>query len=314
MADPLVSIVIPTYRREASLYNALCSVGRQDYGNLEIIIVDDNDEANWNVKVADVVERFRRQCTRPVCCIVNHPNRGSAMARNVGIDAAKGQYVSFLDDDDVYLPSKIRHQVARMEENSADYSLTDLALYNEDESLCEIRRRDYFETPEGRDLFICHLKYHMTGTDTMMFRTDYIRRFGGFEHIDVGDEFYLIMKAIQSGGRFVYVAECDVRAYVHTGEQGLSSGQSKIDGENQLFAFKKQYFDRLAPRDVRYIKMRHHAVLAFACKRCGKTADFVSEGVRAVICAPVQCTRMLVNLKRGREKRSEFSKKAEKRD
>lgn len=298
MADPLVSIVIPTYRRERSLYNALCSVEGQDYGNLEIIVVDDNDETDWNGKVSDIVERFRQQCTRPVFYIANHPNRGSAMARNVGIDAARGQYVSFLDDDDIYLPSKIRHQVARMEEDSADYSLTDLALYNEDESLCEIRRRDYFRTPEGLDLFICHLKYHMTGTDTMMFRTDYIRTFGGFEHIDVGDEYYLMMKAILSGGRFAYVAECDVRAYVHTGEQGLSSGQSKINGENRLFDFKQQYFDRLAPKDVRYIKMRHHAVLAFAYIRCGRMSNFISEGIRAAASAPVQCTRMLVNLKR----------------
>ena len=300
MADPLVSIVIPTYRREESLYKALGSVEGQDYENLEIIVVDDNDEAGWNVKVSDIVERFRQQCTRPVYLIVNHPNRGSAMARNVGIDVAKGEYVSFLDDDDVYLPSKIRRQVARMEEDSADYSLTDLALYNEDESLCEIRRRDYFGTPEGRDLFICHLKYHMTGTDTMMFRTDYIRTFGGFEHIDVGDEYYLMMRAILSGGRFVYVAECDVRAYVHTGEQGLSSGESKINGENRLFDLKKQYFDRLTPKDVRYIKMRHHAVLAFAYIRCDRISKFISEGIRAAACAPVQCTRMLMNLKGGR--------------
>lgn len=291
----MVSVVIATYRREQSLYNALESLTNQTYKDFEVVLVDDNDDIEWNTKVESILEKFKN--TLNINYIQNIPNQGSAKTRNIGINSAKGEYVTFLDDDDLYLPKKIENQVKVMEGSSADYSLMCLSLYNEDDTLCEIRRRDYFKNEEGKDLLLCHLKYHMTGTDTMMFRTEYIRSFGGFEPIDVGDEFYLMMKAIENNGIFAYCDTCDVKAYVHTGEGGLSSGQGKIDGENKLFEFKKKYFKKLKNKDKRYIKMRHHAVLAFAYKRCGFKGKFISEGLKAGFIAPFQCMRLIRGLK-----------------
>lgn len=291
----MVSVVIATYRREQSLDNALESLTNQTYKNFEVVVVDDNADVEWNKKVEAIVNSFRSKLQ--INYIQNIINQGSAKTRNIGIKASKGEYITFLDDDDLYLSNKIEVQVNQMIRENADYSLMNLFLYNEDDSISEIRKRDYLLTDESKDLMICHLKYHMTGTDTMMFRKDYLLSFGGFEAIDVGDEFYLMMKAIENNGKFLYCNQCDVKAYVHTGDGGLSSGQQKIEGENKLFEFKKKYFDILTSKNKRYVKMRHHAVLAFAYKRNGQKGKFLSEGLKAGFTAPFQCVKLIKNLK-----------------
>lgn len=291
----MVSVVVATYRRDESLSNALDSLTNQTYKDFEVVLVDDNANQEWNGKVETIVSQYKDKFR--IVYIQNKDNQGSAKTRNIGINASIGEYVTFLDDDDLYLPNKIKVQVEQMIKESADYSLMNLSLYNEDETLSEIRKRDYLKTKESDNLILCHLKYHMTGTDTMMFRRDYLLSFGGFEAIDVGDEFYLMMKAIENNGKFIYCESCDVKAYVHTGEGGLSSGAIKIDGENCLYKYKKQFFRGIKLKDRRYIRMRHFAVLAFAYKRIGKRAKFVLKGIKSFFVSPIQCLRLLKGLK-----------------
>ena len=291
MNQPLVSVILATYRREEPLKRALESLKNQTYGNYEVIVVDDNDDFGWN----EIVCRATEEAGFPVRLIVNHPNLGSAKARNAGIEAARGMYTTFLDDDDLYLPEKISKQAAAMMESNADYCITDLELFSEHEKLVECRVRDYIRSTEPEQLLKYHLMYHMTGTDTLMFRTDYLRAIGGFPPIDVGDEFYLMAQAITSGGRFCYLPGCEVKAYVHSGENGgLSSGESKIRGENGLHEYKKQFFSGLDAKSRRYIKMRHHAVLAFAYLRKKSYGKFVMHAASGFFAAPVACVRLLV--------------------
>ena len=208
-----VSVIVATYRRDAALVAALRSLGEQTYENLEILLVDDNADPIWSEKVAAAVAAFREQYPRSeLRLIVNDPNLGSAKTRNVGIFAAEGEYITFLDDDDVYLPEKVARQLAHMKEVASDFSITDLELFNEQDKLIDRRSRDYLVGVAPDALLSLHLKHHMTGTDTMMFRREYLLAIGGFEPIDVGDEFYLMQKAIEAGGRFSYLPACDIRS------------------------------------------------------------------------------------------------------
>lgn len=293
---PLVSIVIATYRRKESLERAIISAINQTYSNIEIIVVDDNSDVKWNKMVEEIIEKCKASTGTPIKYIKNNHNMGSARTRNTGIEKAKGEYITFLDDDDIYLPTKIQFQVRDMIMQNADYSITDLFLYYEDGALCEKRIRFYLER-DCDDLLLKHLKYHMTGTDTMMFTKDYLTKIGGFEPIDVGDEYYLMCKAILAGGKFVYIARSDIKAYVHTEENGLSSGESKINGENDLYKYKEAFFRSMPQKDIRYIKMRHHAVLAFANKRSGNVVAFLNEGIRSFLSSPLDCIRLLKGLK-----------------
>ena len=101
-------------------------------------------------------------------------------------------------------------------------------------------------------------------------------------------------RAIRGGGAFSCLNRCDVKAVVHRSENGLSSGQSKIDGEMNLFEYKKQFFDEFDRKTIRYIKMRHHAVLAFAFMRQKKMANFLKESFLAVMVAPISCVQLFL--------------------
>lgn len=292
--DILVSVIIATYHRDNELYDALFSLTNQSYKSIEVIVVDDNADHEWNSKVAAYIEKIRSESDLAINYIRNESNLGSAETRNTGIAAANGQYITFLDDDDIYLPEKIEMQLRDMIKEDADYGLTDLYLYDEKDEVIDKRIHSYVKSTATEQLMRYHLLYHMTGTDTLMFKTTYLREIGGFPGIDVGDEFYLMKQAILHGGKFVYSPQCFVKAYIHKGEiGGLSSGQGKIDGENRLFEEKKKFFNSLCPEDIRYIKTRHYAVIAFAELRRRSVFLFLWNAARSFLSSPKGCLEIL---------------------
>jgi glycosyltransferase involved in cell wall biosynthesis len=98
---PVFSIILPTFNRENLLLRAIKSVLPQSFENFELIIVDDASTDN----TAGIVKQF----ADPRIRYYNHTkNLGVAAARNSGIRIAKGRYISFLDDDDEYLPDFLK--------------------------------------------------------------------------------------------------------------------------------------------------------------------------------------------------------------
>ena len=139
--NSLVSIVVATYKRDLSLRKALESLINQTYKNIEIIVVDDNSNEEWNKKVKEIIDDFINKSN--IIYIKNEKNKGSAQTRNIGIEKANGEYITFLDDDDIYLPNKILNQLNKMKEYDADFSVTDLELLSENGKIIEKRTRGY---------------------------------------------------------------------------------------------------------------------------------------------------------------------------
>ena len=272
------------------------SLGSQTADNFEVIVVDDNDDAGWNEKVLAVVEDFQKSFENlTVRYIRNSPNVSAAVSRNNGAKTARGRYLTFLDDDDEYLPEKIASQSAFMEEGGYDFSVTDIALYYDDGRLSHVRKRSYIKSYENEMLLKYHLKYSISATDTIMMKTAFFHEIGGFDDMRVGEEFHLTLKAILSNGKFGHLNRCDVKAYIHSGDEGLSSGESKLNAENLTYSIKKRYFSRLSKSDIRYINMRHNAVIAFAYIRLKKIMKFLKYSMKAFFCAPVQMFKMVVS-------------------
>lgn len=293
--SPKVSIIVATYRRKEALKKALQSLIAQTYSSFEIVVVDDNADAEWNIEIVNIVNSMKNPDNVEIIYIQNKNNKGSAETRNIGIKVATGEYITFLDDDDIYLPNKVKKQVEHMTKEGADFSLTDLWLYDEKGKLIEKRVRDYIKDSSSESLMKYHLMYHMTGTDVMMFKKKYLVDIGLFSPINVGDEFYLMQKAIDGKGIFSYLPGCEVKAYVHSETEGLSSGDGKIKGENQLYEYKKKYFDRLTQKEQNYIKMRHYAVLAFAEFRRKRYFYMIKNLCLSLIISPAKLISLFVN-------------------
>ncbi len=292
--QPLVSVIVATYKRDEILFRALNSLATQTYKNFEIILVDDNANDEWNSKVSELTKKFKSDYPEiALKYIVNKTNQGSAKTRNIGIDASTGEFITFLDDDDIYLPENIEKQIENMLSTNADFGISDLDMFYDDETVCEKRTRDFIKSTEKEELIKYHLMHHLAGTDTMIFKKDYLLKIGGFDPIDVGDEFYLMFKAIENGGKFTYLKGCFVKAYVHKGEGGLSSGDGKIDGENRLHEFKKQYFEHLSKNEIKYIVTRHYSVIAFAELRRKHFPAFFQNAIKAFFTSPINCFKIL---------------------
>lgn len=104
---PLVSVIIPTYNRAAYIAHAIRSVRGQTYPNVEIIVADDGSTDN----TPEIVAGFGDAVT-----YLSLPHRGQpAATRNAGLRAAKAEFVAFLDSDDLFLPSKLAHQLRTFE-------------------------------------------------------------------------------------------------------------------------------------------------------------------------------------------------------
>lgn len=108
----MVSVIIPTYNREASIRRSIESVLNQTYTDLELIVVDDGS--------VDGTAAVVKAIDDPRLSYVYQPNGGACSARNRGIELAKGDYIAFQDSDDVWKPDKLRKQMEYLTENDYD--------------------------------------------------------------------------------------------------------------------------------------------------------------------------------------------------
>lgn len=106
MFAPLVSVIIPTYNRQAIIGDAVRSALAQTYPRLEIIVVDDGSNDGTDEVLRGFGDAIR---------VVHQKNAGPSAARNRGVACARGEIIAFLDSDDAWLPSKVASQVALLE-------------------------------------------------------------------------------------------------------------------------------------------------------------------------------------------------------
>lgn len=282
---PRVTVIIPTYKRTVEfLSRAVQSVINQTYPNVEIIVIDDSPS---DYKLRNSIKEYMDTIVNDnIKYFQNEKNMGGSLARNRGIELATGEYISFLDDDDEYMPEKIEKQVKFMLSGGNDLSFSNMIMYSPAGAVVDYR--DYNDIPafDNTTLLHYHLMRHMTGTPTFMFKTNKLREIGGFEDAKMGQEFYLMLKSIERGLSIGYIPECDVKVYKHA-DGGITQGKNKIDGENRLYEFKKKYFPQLNKREIRFINFRHWAVMVVAYKRNSMYPQMIGAGVKALVSSPV---------------------------
>ena len=166
-----VSVIIPAYNGDRFLGSAIDSVLQQTYQDYEIIVVDDGSTDN-TAQVAQQYSDIRYFC---------QTNQGVAASRNLGLAAAMGDYIVFLDQDDLLLPHKLSSQAALLDRDST------LGIVNSGWQICD---RDRL-TSEGAKIEPWQHIPNLTPTDliiwkpvflgAMMFRRIWLERIGGFD-------------------------------------------------------------------------------------------------------------------------------------
>lgn len=123
----LVSIITPSYNCERFIAKTIESVLAQTYKNWEMIIIDDCSPDNSNKIIEEYIKKDNR-----IKLIKLKKNSGPAIARNRGIEEAKGRYIAFLDADDLWYPKKLEQQIVFMDENDLSFTYSSYNLIDEE--------------------------------------------------------------------------------------------------------------------------------------------------------------------------------------
>lgn len=138
MQPVTVSVIMPAYNSEVYIRESIDSVLAQSFTDFELIVVDDGSTD----ATAAIVQRVMDQRVR----LIRQPNRGVSVARNTGLEAARGQFITFLDSDDLYYPDflKTLHNLIRLNQTEMSFSNYSESYYAEDMQKTDIDKIRYF--------------------------------------------------------------------------------------------------------------------------------------------------------------------------
>lgn len=184
---PFFSVIIPTHNRAAILGNAIGSVLDQTYSDYELIIVNDHSDDNTE----EIVKGFSDPRIK---FLMNSRRRGPSGTRNTGIYAASGQWISFLDDDDIWLTKKLEslHMKIQDLEKNVGIIYTGFAYYDFD-------RKEMLQIvmPEKQGYIQDELLYknHIGTLSVVSIKRNALKEAGGIdEKMSVGEDFDLYVR------------------------------------------------------------------------------------------------------------------------
>lgn len=271
--DDLVSIIIPTYKRSRMLKRAISSALYQSYNPIEVIVVDDNGVGSSDsAHVSEIVSCLRDPRVRLIC---NEVNLGGAEARNVGICAAKGSYVAFLDDDDEYEPDKLALSMARFEsehrENLAIVYGFATSVYEDGSTFLNDGDCEGW-CPEKLLETRC-----LAATSQWVCLKNALKAVGGFVDAPAKQDSILMLKLFKAG----YEVAC-VRASLslyHEHSQGRISGSKKtIEGERILQELGRTFYDHFSQEEIDQIEFYYEtrmAILYFSSGGYAKSLKYL---------------------------------------
>lgn len=230
-----VSVIIPTFGRPSNLRRAIQSVLAQDYADIELIVVNDNGaNSDLNCETRRVVESFdgdQGNCS--IFYYEHESNRNGSAARNTGIINSTGEYICFLDDDDEYLPGRIKSGVDALKHAPDSVGGVYCGYLGWNSMANELSRY-----PAGnltREILAMEYEKHYLHTDTVTYRREAILKLNGF------DESYRRHQDLEFNLRFFQnykigaVEECLVRL------NPVLSGVSNKLYDMDLFDMKKKF-------------------------------------------------------------------------
>jgi glycosyltransferase involved in cell wall biosynthesis len=219
---PLVTAIIPTYRRAGMLHRAVRTVLAQDYPTIEVIVVDDNTDPDEQRAVREALSDLDGD----IVIIPNSRTKGGCGARNTGIAAARGEFVAFLDDDDEWAPAKLRQQVVAMQRSGLVGSFcgyTDIDLAFDHARQC--RASKPLLTRDDALRGECP-----TSTSLVMVRTETLRRAGLFdESLPSFQDFDMWLRCLAFGD-FGYLDQPLARFIQHAGERTSVNLKRRLNG------------------------------------------------------------------------------------
>lgn len=261
----MVSIITITYNRANLIHRAIESIRRQTYRNYEHIIVDGASTDD----TAEVVSSYGDEKIK----YIRLEERGPSLQTLEGFNVSSGKYITFLDDDDEYLPTKIEKQVELFEQlpDSCGLIYCWMSYYDNNDPVRSVRIHKTKLRGFVGDTVV--ERPQVSGTPTFMLRREVFGEFGGTWKEGIG----LLMSDWELAARICqkyqvdYVPESLVKVYINHGSSRLSSGFYQDQQERQII-FHRYFLETFASVFEKYPEKRnyHAKVLALSCMMLGR--------------------------------------------
>lgn len=219
-AEPLrkreVSVVVPVYNAERHLRETLDSLAAQDYGDFEVIMVDDGSADGSPAickEYAASDARFRYVCQE---------NAGAGAARNHGMDLATGEYLLFLDSDDLFEQNLVSTLAANAEESGADVTVCGADSFDSETGATLGALTPHASVAPGvyrAEELASHLFLYIEGRPwDKLFRTDFVRKSGlRFQSLSYSNDTYFVYSAVVAAERVCFLDDVLVHYRVGAG-------------------------------------------------------------------------------------------------
>jgi len=270
--SPKVSVVITAFNSASFIRDALQSVADQTYRDFEIIVVDDGSEDDTGriVKSSEIS-----------CKYIYQENQGASAARNTGLRAAGGEYINFLDADDLLLPDKLFTQVAFLDSHTdVDIVYGDTVYFYQDGTDRSQRRFSRgLRTPpfptSGNMLEVLVIN-SVFAVHAALVRRSCMVEIGGFdEHLRSAEDYDLWLR-MAACYRFFYVDEIVVKYRIHGKNKIFVQPTNRLKDLNQIWdrvshsdefqelpsTIKSEFYLRVATDNVVYNSTPREARIA----------------------------------------------------
>lgn len=233
-----VSVIIPTYHRASSISRAIDSVLKQTLADIEIIVVDDNgintkEGENTALVMNNYIQDSRVQYVR------HERNMNGSVARNTGIKIANGEYISFLDDDDIYMPNRLEIMTNKMDSLPNEYG----ACYTSYVKIMPNGKIQKSEENASGDVFVQTLmrSLYIGSGSNLFFRREVVDKVGLFDESFLRNQDLEYLLRVLKLYKMAYVDSCLMKVYYDVRTVSFSYQQSL---EREM-AFRKKFEDYL---------------------------------------------------------------------
>lgn len=250
---PKISIIIPVYNGAKFLDKTIQSVLAQTFADWELIIIDDQSTDNSR----DIIKSLESSDQRIHSVFLEKNSGGPAIPKNIGLESAKGEFIAFLDQDDVWLPEKLEKQFGLFEfSNKPKLELVScfVNIRDKEGKLLSQHNKNY------RNDIVKHLtkiNFLMTSS-CIMVKREVFKKVGVFDsQFKVNDDWDMWLRIAEAGWAFDFVPEYLVNYISHGDNVSLKILNEGVDLEFLLVANKhQQSFLKYGPEVIGYYFFR----------------------------------------------------------
>lgn len=236
---PLVSVIIPVFNGEKTIQETIESVLSQTITDFELLVINDGSQ-DRTVEIVECISDSRIK-------VFSYPNAGQSMSRNRGIEIAKGDYISFIDADDLWTPDKLETQLNALQGNpkaGVAYSWTDWI----DES-SQLLGKGSYNTEQGEVFTKILLNDFVANGSNVLIRRDALTEVGGFDpSVTPAEDWDLWLRL---AARYEFVAVRSPQILYRISPNSASFNVWKMEASS-LQVIDKAF--AVAPQSLQYLK------------------------------------------------------------